>query len=73
MEDGLVIHGGNKLTGGNAEGWNDHRIVMALSVAALASEGPVIISGSEAVAKSYPDFFRDFVKIGVEVHERNLG
>lgn len=46
-------------------GHNDHRIVMALSVLAAFTGG--IIQGSEAVRKSYPNFFDDLHKIHVNV------
>lgn len=48
-------------------GHNDHRIVMALSV--LAAVFGAEIDGSEAVNKSYPDFFRVIKKAGVNVYE----
>lgn len=44
---------------------NDHRIVMAMSV--IASRYGGIITGAEAVNKSYPEFFSDIKKIGIEV------
>ena len=44
---------------------NDHRIVMALSVIASVHGG--IIEGAEAVNKSYPAFFDDIKKLGIEV------
>ena len=44
---------------------NDHRIVMALAV--LASRYGGEISGAEAVNKSYPGFFEDIKKLGIEV------
>lgn len=44
---------------------NDHRIVMALSILASAYGGQ--IDGAEAVNKSYPDFFSDIKKLGIEV------
>lgn len=48
-------------------GHNDHRIVMALSV--LAAVFGAEIDGTEAVNKSYPDFFRVIKKAGVNVYE----
>ena len=48
-------------------GHNDHRIVMALSV--LAAVFGAEIDGAEAVNKSFPDFFRDIKKAGVNVYE----
>lgn len=47
-------------------GQNDHRIVMMLAVMASVYGG--IIEGIEAVNKSYPNFFQDLEKLGIEVH-----
>ena len=58
LPDGLVIHGGKKLRGGLVDGHGDHRVVMALAVAALGAEGPVTIAGSEAADVTYPGFLR---------------
>ena len=62
-EDGMVIYGG-KPNGAVIDGANDHRIVMAFSVAAAYANGESTIKGIEAVEKSYPEFFEDFKKIG---------
>ena len=64
--DEMVIPGG-RLQGGIAKSNNDHRIAMALAVAALASNSPVEIRQHNCVAKSYPDFFTDLRKIGAGV------
>ncbi len=37
---------------------------MAAAIAAIRCEGPVTILGAEAVNKSYPTFFEDYVKLG---------
>jgi 5-enolpyruvylshikimate-3-phosphate synthase len=62
--EGLIIRGTGKLSGGTADGCGDHRVIMALAIAATVADGPVIIKGAEAVAKSYPGFFRDFRRLG---------
>ena len=62
-EDGMIIYGGMP-KGGFIDGANDHRIVMAFSVAAAFAEGESVITGVEAVNKSYPEFFEDFKKLG---------
>lgn len=62
--DGLVIHGKSELDGGGADGFNDHRIVMALSCAAGRCKNKVIIKGSECINKSYPEFFDDCNSLG---------
>ena len=43
--------------GGIADGAGDHRIVMSAAVASVISKKGVLIKGSEAVGKSYGDFF----------------
>ena len=48
-------------------GHNDHRIVMSLATLCTVFGG--IIDGAEAVAKSYPDFFEDFKKLGIEIRK----
>lgn len=63
-EDFLEIHPVRSFTGGKIEGCNDHRIVMASAIASTMSENEIIITDSEAVAKSYPDFWQDFEKLG---------
>lgn len=60
---------GTKLTGGVVDSHNDHRIAMAAALAALNAQGEITIAGCEAVAKSYPDFFADFTRIGGNVNE----
>lgn len=50
--------------GGVVDGANDHRIVMSAAIAALRCLDPVKITGAEAVAKSYPDFFDVFRSLG---------
>ena len=46
--------------GGTADAAGDHRIAMSAAVAACGCAGPVIVTGSECVAKSYPAFWDDF-------------
>ena len=48
-------------------GHNDHRIVMSLAVLLTLFGGE--IDGAEAVKKSYPSFFNDLAKLGIEVRE----
>jgi 3-phosphoshikimate 1-carboxyvinyltransferase len=66
-DDGLTVEGPVMLKGGTVHTHNDHRIAMALSVAALGAEREIVIEGAECVNKSYPDFFGDLRSIGVEV------
>lgn len=62
--DGLRIEPAGPLPGGTADTAGDHRIAMALSVAAAGCAGPSRLIGCECVEKSYPEFFTDFQKLG---------
>ena len=66
--DSLTIHGRERLPGGGTvDCCNDHRIAMMAAVAALACEAPVTVTGAECVAKSYPNFWEDYEKLGGEL------
>lgn len=67
LPDGLIVRGG-PLTGGTVNGCGDHRIVMAAAIAATICSRPVIITGAEAVRKSYPQFFDDYQRLGGKIH-----
>lgn len=43
---------------------NDHRIVMAMAIAAVSLGVELTILGAEAVNKSYPSFFLELTKLG---------
>ena len=55
--DVMTVEGTHEIRGAVVSARGDHRIAMALSVAALRAETPVTIEGAECVNKSFPDFF----------------
>lgn len=57
--DTLTVEGTGALLGGRIDGAGDHRIVMAAAVAAILCPRPVVITGAQAVDKSYPAFFAE--------------
>ena len=66
LPDGMIItgtqlHGSNEL-----ESYDDHRIAMALAVAALNADSPSIINGIECAAVTYPDFVKQFQALGAD-------
>lgn len=73
LPDGLRINGVKSLNGGAVQGYNDHRIVMALSVAATRATEPVIITDAESINKSYPSFFEDYNNLGGNANVINMG
>lgn len=63
LSDGLIIHGPlpggpdqRALKGGAVHGHGDHRVVMALSIAALGAAKPVTVDTAESAAVTYPGF-----------------
>lgn len=62
--DSMTIRGVSSLGGGETDSHNDHRIAMMLAVAATRAEGPVTIQDAGSVAKSYPNFWEDYEKLG---------
>ncbi|MFV0413128.1 MAG: 3-phosphoshikimate 1-carboxyvinyltransferase [Oscillospiraceae bacterium] len=64
----IAVEGGFPLTGtGQACSHNDHRVVMALTAAALGAGVAVSIHGAEAICKSWPSFFDDFSALGADI------
>ena len=71
-DDSLEIEPVERFRGGTIDGCNDHRIVMASAIASTMANGVITITDAEAVAKSYPDFWRDFASLGGNAElERN--
>lgn len=59
-DDGMVVRGFGYLPGGGvADACGDHRIAMAMSVAAALSRKGGSIAGGEVCAVSYPGFFEE--------------
>ena len=69
--DGMIINGGKKLKGAELLGYNDHRIVMAFSIAALFAGGETIITEANSINKTYPSFFEDYNRIGGQANVFN--
>lgn len=62
-DDGMVITGGGA-KGAELLGFNDHRIPMAFSIAALCADGETIITDAQSINKTYPTFFDDYNSLG---------
>ena len=70
--DEMVIEGhslaqrllsGTLLKGGSYTSRHDHRMVMALKVAALGADSPIVIDDVDCVAKSFPQFHELFAQL----------
>jgi len=68
--DGLVVRR-SALHGAKLDSKSDHRMVMTLTVAALAASGQSLITGVECVKKTFPHFIEAMQQIGCDLSTRN--
>ena len=66
LPDGLIIHPG-KISPTALEGYSDHRIVMALSLAAMAAEKTCSISTAEAIDITFPEYVTLMKSLGANM------
>ena len=68
--DGITLTiTGAKPTSATVNSFNDHRIVMSATVLCALAKGESTITDADAVNKSYPTFFEDFIMVGGIVNE----
>jgi 3-phosphoshikimate 1-carboxyvinyltransferase len=80
LPDGLIIRGGAKprleagakyltprCTGASLDGRSDHRIVMALAIAGLASDEPCAVETAEAMRVTFPDYVKLMKSMGANM------
>lgn len=65
--DSVVIEGGRRLIGRELSSHHDHRVAMACATASLAAHGTTVIDEAEVVSKSYPEFYGDLERLGVNL------
>ncbi len=56
LEDGIIIHGGERLSGKVMDPHNDHRLAMSLAIVGLRVPG-IKIKNEQCVNKSFPRFW----------------
>lgn len=66
QSEGMVIHP-SKLEGCRVNGHHDHRVVMALALAAMTAEGETTIETAECADVTYPGFVEDFRNINADI------
>jgi 3-phosphoshikimate 1-carboxyvinyltransferase len=59
LPDGMVIYGGNPLSGVEVDSHRDHRLAMSLAIAGLVAREGITIGHALAVQASYPFFWQD--------------
>lgn len=68
-EDGLIVRT-SPLQGAVTQSYQDHRMAMSLSIAALGAKGETIVREAECTAKSYPNFACHFQSLGANLEEK---
>ena len=71
-DEGLVIKGKSCFRQANLNGFRDHRIVMALAIAAIRARGKISLTSADCICKSYPSFFDDYNYLGGKVDILNV-
>jgi 3-phosphoshikimate 1-carboxyvinyltransferase len=66
LPDGLIIRK-SRLKGCRVCGHDDHRVVMALAVAGLNTEGETVIDTAEAMNVTFPEFTRFIAECGGDI------
>ncbi len=69
LPDGLVVHH-SRLRAAHLDGRGDHRIVMALSLAAMGIEEPCTIGTAEAIKVTFPEFVGLMQALGANMEIR---
>jgi len=65
--DGIIVKK-SQLHGTKLNGHQDHRVVMALAVAALGAENTTVISNAEIVTVSFPNFIEIMKKLQANIN-----
>lgn len=64
--DGIVVHGG-ELSGGTVESYDDHRIAMSFTIAALRASAQIHVNNCANVSTSFPNFTELAKKMGISL------
>ncbi len=68
IDQEIIIQGLPNLIGGvTVDSHNDHRIAMMVAIASLISENSIDLTNPYAINKSYPDFYKDYQKLGGKI------
>ncbi|MBQ27333.1 MAG: 3-phosphoshikimate 1-carboxyvinyltransferase [Nitrospiraceae bacterium] len=66
--DGLVIHGGTQLRGAECPSYGDHRVAMAMAIAALKASEATTLTNIDCIQTSFPSFLNELRQIAPTCH-----
>ena len=61
--DGFILDGGATIKGGTCMSHGDHRVAMALAIAALTGDAPTTILDTDCIATSFPHFHDNLLEL----------
>ena len=61
--DGFILQGGASIKGGTCMSHGDHRVAMAMAIAALTGDAPTTILDTGCIATSFPDFHDNLLEL----------
>jgi 3-phosphoshikimate 1-carboxyvinyltransferase len=67
LPDGLVLEGGGTLRGAACRSHGDHRVALALAVAACALPGETAVADTDCVNTSFPGFWDLLNSLGADI------
>lgn len=65
-QDKIIVYQ-SKLTGGAVAGHDDHRTIMALTIAGMIANGTTIIDNHQAINKTFPQFIHIMQSLGAKI------
>jgi 3-phosphoshikimate 1-carboxyvinyltransferase len=63
LPDGMIIYGGEALSGTKVDSHLDHRLAMSLAIAGLMAEGETTITHAQVAQVSYPTFWQSLLSV----------
>ena len=61
--DGFILEGGAAIKGGTCTSYGDHRVAMALAIAALTGDASTTILDTDCIATSFPNFHDNLLEL----------
>ena len=71
-KDWIKIYGKTPKPNKILNGFNDHRVIMALTILAIASQQTFVIINTEGITKTYPNFFEDIRRLGGNIEMKTI-
>jgi 3-phosphoshikimate 1-carboxyvinyltransferase len=65
LDDGMVIKH-SKFKGTRLNGYHDHRVIMALSLAGMTADGETVIDTAESIGVTFPDYINKMNILGAK-------